>query len=84
MINADKAREIQKQAQAERDTHIRNVIRREAENAYEAIVSAAKNGRNNCCIDVGGMNYPNGVAEYLKNKFGYDALYSSHAISIAW
>lgn len=84
MISAEKAREIQKQAQAEKDAYVNSCIEREAEEVCEAIARAARGRNNSCHVDTSRMDYPKGVADYLKSELGYEATYASHTISVAW
>lgn len=84
MISAEKAREIQRAAQAEQDAYVRAVIQGDAEDACDIIARAARGRQSRCIIDASEMTYPKGVAEYLKNELGYSATYESHTISVAW
>lgn len=84
MINAKMAREITDIAQAEYDAHARACIIREANDACEVIARAARCKNSSCHIDATHMDYPNDVAEYLKNKLGYTVSYFNNTISVSW
>lgn len=84
MISAENAREIQKQAQEERDAYIKSVVEDEVEEVCEVIESAARDRRNRCCFDAAYTRHPSLVAEYLTRELGYAASYSNKTISVSW
>lgn len=84
MINADKAREIQRAAQAEQDAYVKAVIEGDVEDVCDAIARAARGRNNSTEINASRMSYPKGVAEYLQTELGYTAKYSDGTISVSW
>lgn len=84
MINADKARAIQRVAQAEQDAHVKVVIEGDVEVVCDAIEMAARSRKNFTAISALRMSYPKDVAEYLQTELGYTAKYSDGIISVSW
>ena len=84
MIHASKAREIQQAAQAEQDAYVKACIEREVEDVCEAVARAARGRHSSCCIEASRLDYPKGVAAYLKDELGYTATYENHTISVSW
>ena len=86
MINAETARKIQNEVQAERDAYVKSKIIRDVEVVCRTIAARARADKSECVVDASGMFSPKGVAEYLKNNLGYDVAFPTcgHLMTIKW
>lgn len=86
MINAETARKIQNEVQAERNERMKSEIIREVEVVCGKIAARAKANESECFVNAASMCYPKGVAEYLKNNLGYDVTFptSGRLMTIKW